>query len=294
MHMKRLVITAAALLGLTLLPGSSHAWHHGVQYVRVPIMPVGTAPVGGFGLGVPAGGFSFGVPAGGFSFGVPAAGFGVPAAGFGFGVPAGGFSFGVPAGGFSFGVPAGGYSFGVPSGFGASGFGTSADAQGVLDQILLPLLLQRLGGAISGGGSGGGGARVTMSDADIKKLADAITSQGGIKDLQGKVADIDKILRALIKQKFPDVKVPDAVPPIGMNAPQSSPVVEGLRADFRALAAEIEARQAGPKTTPVAAPRESEKLRKEFQAIVAEIEAAQAAQARTESATTNRVVVGGR
>jgi hypothetical protein len=264
--MKRLVIAAAALLSLALLPGSSHAFHHGIQYVRVPIIPGGCTG-GSVGFGVTGFGFT--------GFGVPATGFGVP--GFtGFGVPATGF--GVP--GFT--------GFGVP---GFTGFGTTANAQGVFDQFILPLLLQRF----AGGGSGGG-TTATLTDAQIKSLADLITTQGGIKDLDLKVADLNKMMRALLKAQ--KVAVPDVVPPIGppftMNAPTSSPASEKLRSEFNALIAEIEAKQAGSKAAAAAPPREPDRLRAEFQALLAEIEAKQAAQGKSEPTSASPVVAGSR
>jgi hypothetical protein len=169
---------------------------------------------------------------------------------------------------------------------GATNLASSADAQGLFDQFILPMLLQRF---LSGGGGGGGTTRLSLNDTDIKKISDSIFSQSGLKDVSLKLENIEKIVRAHAKSA--GVKVPDAVPPISMSIPASSPATEELRAEFRTLVDQIEAKQASTKAASVASPNKTERLRAEFQSLVAEIEAKQTVKRKAES--PNSPVVAG-
>src|SRR5205085_6312583 len=61
--------------------------------------------------------------------------------------------------------------------------GSSAESQGMLDQLLLRVLLGRFGG----GGGGGGGASIALTDKQIENLADKIFTQSRLKDMPTKV-----------------------------------------------------------------------------------------------------------
>ncbi len=197
--MRNVLIAGAALLvvGLAARPGQAfhpfHCFHHGHHhhYVKVPVFP-GAPPAFGFSVGAPASfGYSFGVP---MSYG---------------------YSVGVPS---SFGLVPQGYGLGY--GYGLSSYGLGAysagDAQGLLDQLLIPILLQQLRG---GGGLLGGGGKVSLTDDQVKLLAEKIVTQSQFGAMSVKIDNIEKILRAMIREKKIDPKVPDAVPPVGALKP---------------------------------------------------------------------------
>ncbi len=277
--MTRILVPVAALVGLLVTAPPAWAFHpfkhHCAPYgyAKVPLAPAFGAPMGfatggAFGYSAPfATGFGFSAPlTTGFSFGV------LPSQGFGFGVTPG-LAFGS---GFSL-VPNAGLSYG----FGGVPFG--ADAQGVFDQFILQMLLQRLGGG------GGGGQTLRLTDKEIQNLADQVVTKMRIKPTQDSVDNIEKILRALVRQKFPEVRVPDAVPPIPEGQSLLPPPVDdSARPGFAAVATESRAIYVAARPPQVGPPPASVTARPAadgFAAVAAAARARKAAEATTPATT---------
>jgi hypothetical protein len=256
--MNRLVAAVAAFAVVGV--GSVHAHHY--NYVKVPVYPASV-------VGVPATGFST------FSYGVPAFGFGTSA--FGFGTSA--FGFGAPAFGFSTATPT--LSLSLNPSLGLLGGGMSAaDAQGLLDNYLLPLLLRQLMG---GGGVGGG--RVNITDDQIKKLADAIFTQSELKGVPTRLANVEKLLKAYIKATKPELLPKDETSRLS-----PSPESQRLRAEFQSRLQAIKAKQATWQagTTAAKAPKDE---RARFLEMLARIKARQAEWEKTNAVTADGKLV---
>jgi hypothetical protein len=250
--MKRAVSAVAAVLALATLAGDARAHHPCLRYAGMPVY-------GG-------GGFSMG-----YSYGVPAMGYG-----YSLGVPAYGYSYGFGAPAFGFGAPALGYgapamTLSLTPGYSMGGFGTGADAQGVFDQILLPLLLRQF---LGGGGISGGGMRVQLSDADVKKLGDAISNSSRLNTVAVRLDNQDKRIKAIMK-KLDVADPPDIVPVPPQSAAPVTPGSDLHRAELRAVLAEVDRKQAAMKADAVAAGAETDRQRAELRSILAEVEAKQ-------------------